>query len=110
MKSELRLPTDFKEYPGDAIVSNLDNSINPEIEEAIKSKPLFSRYSAFHFNGIIWWNDNIGYWCGEVWVLKKYVASYLAENLSALADEINFHRGNGEGSGLSNIPGYFDKR
>ncbi len=96
MKCELRLPTSFKEYIGGAIISNFDNSIDPEIEEIIKNKPLFSRYTAHHFNGIIWWNDDLGYWCGEVWILKKYVASYLAEKLSSLADEINFHHGKGE--------------
>ncbi|MBX3242281.1 MAG: hypothetical protein KIT80_14940 [Chitinophagaceae bacterium] len=110
MKCEIRLPADFKEYQGDVVVSNLDDSINPEIEAAIKNKPLFSRYAAYHFNGIIWWNDKLGYWCGEVWVLRQYVAFYLAENLSLLADEMNFHHGKGEGPNLSNIPGYFDKR
>ncbi|MCH5685219.1 hypothetical protein LWM68_13770 [Niabella sp. W65] len=41
MKCEIRLPADFKEYQGDVVVSNLDDSINPEIEAAIKTSPCF---------------------------------------------------------------------
>ena len=96
MKCELRMPPDFKEYPGDPIASNLERSIDLEIATSIKGKPLFSRYSAWHFNGIIWWEDKLGYWCGEVWVYKEYVASYLAETLDELTGEMNAEHGQGE--------------
>lgn len=96
MKCDLRLPTNFKEHSGDAIITNIDYSINSEIQKVIKNQPLFSRYTARNFNGIVWWNENIGFWCAEVWVFRKYVASYLAETLEALADEINNEHGKDE--------------
>ena len=96
MKTEIRLPINFKEFPGFPIISNFDNSINAEIETAIKNKALFSRYSAWNFNGIVWWHDELGYWCAEVWVHRKYLVSYLAENLEELANEINDEHGKGE--------------
>jgi hypothetical protein len=89
MRCKLRLPFDFKEYGTDAIVSDFDNLIDHEIEKAIKDRPLFSRYSSLHFNAKVWWNDELGYWCGEVFVSKEYIASYLAETLEELANEIS---------------------
>jgi len=38
----------------------------------------------------------LGYWCAEVWVFKKYTASYLGEQLDTLTDEINLHHGKDE--------------
>jgi hypothetical protein len=98
MKVDIRLPQHFIEHLslGDSIISNFDNSINQEIENAIKGKPLFSRYDALHFNAKIWWNDDLGYWCGEVWAYRKFVKSYLAETLGKLANEINSEYGKGE--------------
>ncbi len=96
MKTELRLPSDCKEYYGDTLISNFDHLIDVEFETAIKNKPLFSRYAALYFNGKIWWNDKLGYWCVEVWALNKYVASYISEKLDELANEMDLHHGEGE--------------
>jgi hypothetical protein len=96
MKSDIRLPSNFLEYSGDPIVSNIDNEIKTEIEIEIKNKPLFSQYTAWNFNGLIWWHDELGYWAAEVWVFKKYTASYIAETLEELANEIDLEHGKDE--------------
>lgn len=96
MKAEFRLPSNYSEYLGEPIISNIDNKIMDEIEIAIKNKPLFSRYSALDFNGKIWWHDELGYWAAEVWVFKKYIATYIAESLNELANEVDHEHGNGE--------------
>jgi hypothetical protein len=98
MKCEIRLPRNYKEYgsPSKTMLSNLDNSVDYEIISLIKGKPLFSRYAAWNFNGLIWWHGKLGYWCGEVWVSGKYVTTYLAETVEALANEINDEHGKGE--------------
>jgi len=86
----------MREYPDDAIISNLTGLINQEIEQKIKGSDYFSRYSAWNFNGRIWWNDEIGYWCCEVWQYNNYVATYLADNLQDLAHEVDNKYGGGE--------------
>ena len=101
MKAELRLPETYTEYIGNALISNLNGVIDKDIEEAIVGKALFSRYAAWNFNALIWWDDKIGFWCGEVWQFRKYQATFLAETLEALAAEIDQLFGDGE------TPSYF---
>ena len=101
MKAEIRKPQSITEYPGNAIISNLTNQIDQQIAAAIKSTNFFSRYAAWNFNGIIWWNDELGYWCAEIWRFNNYVASYLAETLEELAHEIDGIYSGGE------TPGFF---
>lgn len=96
MKCTLRCPYHFTKYNEDAIVSNFLGAVDKDIEAAIKGKPFYSSYAAWHFNGIIWWNDEIGYWCGSVITFMQYQASYLAETVEELALEMNADYGQGE--------------
>ncbi|MDB5156148.1 MAG: hypothetical protein JWR50_855 [Mucilaginibacter sp.] len=96
MKTEIRKPRNLNEYPGDAIISNLTNQIDQQIATVIKGNNYFSRYAAWNFNGIVWWNDELGFWCAEVWKFNNYVASYLAESLEELAKEIDSIHSDGE--------------
>lgn len=96
MKSTIRLPQNFKEYLNEPIISNSDNLINAQIATAIKDKPLYSLYTALHFLGKVWFDDTIGYWTAEIWQYKSYKASYIAETIEELANEIDTEYGKGE--------------
>jgi hypothetical protein len=88
MQSTRRLPEEFKEYNKQSIYSNLTDEVSDDIVKAIYCKPFFSRYSAWNFNGIVWWDDEIGYWCIEISKYKEYQSSYIAETLDELIHEV----------------------
>jgi hypothetical protein len=100
MKAEIRMPRHLIEYSGDALITNLTGKIDQDIELKIKGSNHFSRYSAWNFNGLVWWNDELGFWRIEVWQYNNYVATYLADTLEELANEVDRIYGGGETSGM----------
>ena len=58
MDDTTRLPKNFSEYSGEEIMSNCDGLIIEQTANEIKEKELFSRYSGWNFNGLVWWQDN----------------------------------------------------
>ncbi|MBD0288652.1 MAG: hypothetical protein ICV79_25005 [Flavisolibacter sp.] len=94
METTTRLPEDFKEYNKQSLYSNLDRELRYDIAKAIKGQRMFSRFSAWDFNGLIWWDETLGYWCCEVSKYRKYVATHANESLEALIEEVQARRGN----------------
>lgn len=94
MKATIRLPDNFTPYRSDGIFSNLTNEIDYQVAEAIQYKPLSAALTAWDFFGVVWWNDEIGYWCIEIWQFNQYKATHIAETLEALIQEIRDEYGN----------------
>lgn len=91
MKTQ-RLSKDFSEYGGDEIMSNFDGRVVQETADKIKGKPLFSTYSAWNFNGRVWWNNEK--WLCEVWIYKTYIETVICDNLSDIMDNLCDKYGN----------------
>lgn len=88
MKAAIRRPDNFSPYKSDGIYSNLTSEIDYLVAEYIKFKPLSAALTARDYFGIAWWNDNIGYWCVEIWQSNMYKATYISELLEDLIQEI----------------------
>lgn len=63
-ESGSRIPVDFTEVD-ESIMSDIDGSIDYELAEQIKGKPLYTSYPAYNFIGYIWWRNDK--WCCEFW-------------------------------------------
>jgi len=74
------------EYSGDTIISNLTGQIDLEIELKIKSTNYLSRYSAWNFNGRIWWNDELGYWCYVPPFLDKFFVQQFGKSKAGIME------------------------
>jgi hypothetical protein len=94
MSRHVSMPASFKEYEGEAIGRNVDLSISYKTAEAIWNKPLFSRYAAKEFEGKVWWNAELRYWCMEIWVSERHEATFLSEALIDLINNANQEFGN----------------
>jgi len=94
MKAAIRLPDSFTEYRSDSIFSNLTNETDYQVAKAIKYKPLSAALTAWDYFGVVWWNDDIGYWCAEIWQFNKYKATHISEFLENLIQEIREEHGN----------------
>ncbi|WP_341836917.1 hypothetical protein WJU16_03385 [Chitinophaga pollutisoli] len=88
MKAEIRLPDNFTEYRSDGIFSNLTNEIDYLVVKAIKYKPLSAALTAWDYFGVVWWDDDIGYWCVEIWQFNKYKTTHISESFEDLIQEI----------------------
>lgn len=89
MKAEIRIPENFKLYSiKGPLYSNFDNELNMEIANEILNKPLIAEFIAYHFHGLIWWNDKLEYWCVEVSQNNLYKGSYISEELPFLISEV----------------------
>jgi hypothetical protein len=94
MSRHATIPAFFKEYEGEPIGRNSDLSIAYKTVDAIKNKALFSRYAAKEFDGKVWWNKELKYWCMEIWVSEKHEATFLSEAIVDLLNNANLEFGN----------------
>ena len=92
MKGKIDWPNDFELFEHekyDVFLWDADGRVIPEVKEAIYLKPL---YSHLFFNEdlycIVWWNDELGYWCAELYVHWDYVVTYICETLEELRAEV----------------------
>ena len=85
---EIRLPAGYSLYKNEVIFSNFDNEIKYEVADFIKNKNLAAEFTAWDYHGIVWWNDELGYWCIEVWRHNIYRVTHLSETLEELIGEI----------------------
>ena len=56
---------------------------------------MYSRYAGYDFNGLVWWEDKLGYWAVEIWQYKEYKATIAGEYFDELVREIQELYGNG---------------
>ncbi|MFS4474709.1 hypothetical protein [Chryseobacterium sp. T20] len=54
----------------------------------IEGKNYCAEFTASNFHGLVWWNDELGYWCVEIWQDRVYKSSYMAERLEDLIQEV----------------------
>ncbi|HVI47108.1 MAG TPA: hypothetical protein VM802_19685 [Chitinophaga sp.] len=88
MKTNLvRLPQTFTVAPGLPVFTNLDD-IHAEIEDTLKSLPVFCYYTDKNFNGKVWWSAALENLCGEVWKERGYITTYVAKTLPELVQEM----------------------
>ena len=84
-------PKHFVEYEDDGLMSNFDGIVDYSIADAIKGKPLYSRYAGWNFNGKVWWDDKINQWICEVWqyhsVTEYVVKSTLEEIMETVCEK-----------------------
>jgi hypothetical protein len=91
MKGKVYIPDDFRvfnEKEDDIFLWDQYSEIKEDVKEAIYMKPLFSHL--FIDEGIyctVWWNDELGYWCGSIYVNYDYVDTYICESLEELSEE-----------------------
>lgn len=67
MKAQIRLPHSFLHYRKGSIYSNFDNELNDEVTAAIQNMPLVADMTATNYHGLVWFSDELGYWCIEIW-------------------------------------------
>jgi hypothetical protein len=87
MKGKINMPEEFD--VGEYIFLWDDyGDLIAEARDDIYLKPLFS-YLFFEeeFHCKVWWNDELGYWCGELYVKWEYVDTYICETLEELREE-----------------------
>ena len=80
--TQVRLPDDFTEHDGNAVLSNLDRGVDESVMEEIKGKELFSRYAGWNFNGLVWWQNK--QWHCEVWRYRSYNETFSADTLEEI--------------------------
>ncbi len=84
MKTDIRLPGHFKQVVGEALLSNKDASIDYLRAMRIMGTPFFGTFAAWNYFGKLWWNDDLGYWCVEIWKHRDYQVTHLCETLDEL--------------------------
>lgn len=88
MKGPIDAPDNFEPYH-DSFLWDEYGEIKEEVKEAIYMKPLFS-YLLLNNNYFcsVYWNDTIGYWCGELWNEEGHVETYICETPEEIKEEI----------------------
>ena len=91
MKGKIYLPVEFELFDeqDEIFLWDVNGNLKEEVKNAIYLKPFYSYlligeavYSS------VWWNDTLGYWCGEVYVSSDYVETYICETLEELRAEV----------------------
>ena len=88
MKGSIPAPKDFEPYDDIFLWDDYGN-VKQAVKDAIYMRPLFS-YLVLDKNFFcsVYWNDEIGYWCGELWGDDGYVNTYICETVEEIKDEI----------------------
>jgi hypothetical protein len=90
MKGKVYIPPDFELYSDkddDIFLVDEYGEVKEHVKEAIYLKPLFTHlYADGGTYCVVWWNDELGYWCGEIYVNWEYEDTYIYESLEELAD------------------------
>ncbi|AZA99204.1 hypothetical protein EG359_06115 [Chryseobacterium joostei] len=81
MKVDLRIPKKFVIYQKWSVFSNFDNEVDYNVASWIQGKNYCAEFTASNFHGLVWWNDELGYWCDEIWQDRVHKSSYMAERL-----------------------------
>jgi hypothetical protein len=88
MKGGIPLPDHFMPYE-DILLWDEYGEIREEIKQAIYMKPYFCFLTFIDgYFCQVYWNDDVGYWCGELHGDGKYLGSYICESLPEIKDEI----------------------
>ncbi|MCS3531225.1 hypothetical protein [Chryseobacterium sp. JUb7] len=88
MKVDLRIPKKFVIYQKWSVFSNFDNEVDYNVASWIQGKNYCAEFTASNFHGLVWWNDELGYWCVEIWQDRVYKSSYMAERLEDRIQEM----------------------
>ena len=88
MKGPIPTPEDFDAYH-DVFLWDEYGEIKEEVKDAIYMQPFFS-YLVLNYNFFcaVYWNDKIGYWCGELWGDKGYMDTYICDSPEEIRAEI----------------------
>ena len=90
MQADLRIPKGFILYQKGSIFSNFDNRLDYNVACWIEGKDYYAEFTAYNFLALGWWNDQLGYWCVEIWQSSLFQNTYMAENLKALIEEVQY--------------------
>lgn len=91
MKGKIHLPIEFTLFDDqdDIFLWDVNGNLKERVKNAIYLKPFFSYlYIGEGLYSMVWWNDTLGYWCGEVYVSSDYVETYICETLEELRAEV----------------------
>jgi hypothetical protein len=91
MKGKVHIPHDFMlfEESDDVFLVDEYGDIKEDVKNAIYLKPFFSHLFSNDIYCTVWWNDELGYWCGEVYVNYEYLDTYIFESLEELCEEFS---------------------
>jgi hypothetical protein len=83
------MPAHLKEISPPAGMSNFDNEIDEGVEEALKAGDWYCHHAAWDFNGLVWYDAELGMFIEEIWRYKTQVGTYQAPTLRELMDLTN---------------------
>lgn len=78
-------PADYEEIG--LGMSNCDGAIDDGFADALQTRHVYGRHSAWHFNGLVWWDGKR--FCEQVWRYHSPVAYYEADTLRELMETVN---------------------
>jgi hypothetical protein len=88
MKGIIDSPENFGPYHDVFLFDNYGD-VKPDIMQAIYMQPFFSHLVLDKsFFCAIYWNDNIGYWCGDLWDGRDYVVTYICDTPEEIKEEV----------------------
>lgn len=90
LDSTSRIPGNFVEYD-EAIMTNLDHTIEKNVAEAIKGKEYYAQYSGWDFCGNVWWQNDK--WLCEVWVYKSWKETFVCDTLEDIMKQVSSEYG-----------------
>jgi len=73
--------------------SSFDNELNCKVAAAIQNTALVADMTATNYHGLVWFSDELGYWCIEIWQNNMFVQTHLADDLEELICEIRLEYG-----------------
>ncbi|MEJ2615269.1 MAG: hypothetical protein P8Z35_09930 [Ignavibacteriaceae bacterium] len=91
MENELlKKPEDFEMYQ-DTLMSNLEHTIDKEIEKKIKGQKFYAQYTGWNFYGYVWYNNNK--WHCEVWRYNFHIETITKDSLEEIMEEVSSEYG-----------------
>lgn len=87
MKGIIECPIDFELY--DDILCDDYGNLKEQVRDAIYMQPLIA-YLGLDDTSFcaVYWNDTIGYWCGDLWMKEGYVITYICDSPEEIKEEI----------------------
>jgi hypothetical protein len=88
MKGPINAPDNFTPYE-DIFLYDDFGRVKEEVKQAIYMKPFFS-YLVMDEDYFcsVYWNDTVGYWCGELWGPEGYVDTYICDSPEQIKEEV----------------------
>lgn len=85
----MRKPNNY--YEAEEVMSNIDYSIDREVEKELLNEDCYAQYSAYNFCGYVWHQDD-KFYC-EVWRYNSYVETFEGDTLEEIKEDVSSEYG-----------------